>query len=181
MLSSPHLTPPPPAPLFSRLTETPCWPTLIRLHPYLNEIGSIVRGTFRPSNGKMDYQVTYGAICELVQMQSKLDDGLSHRTYKAVAEQLVALSANPRSAVPPELHMTVREIYKTCYPSGGFGAAVGSGAYAPGLQAGGSSTKASTSGTMVGKGLLTSKKKVQDEEFRKRLDTKHTFFNLVPH
>ena len=156
-------------------------PPACRVCPYLNEIGTIERGTFKPSDGPLDYRVTYGAICELVQMQTKLDGGLSHRTYKAVAEQLVSLSANPRSAVPPELHMTVREIYKTCYPSGGFGAGIGSGAFAPGLQAGGSSTNSSTSGTMVGKGLTTSKKKVQDEEFRKRLDTKHTFLNLVPH
>lgn len=42
----------------------------------------------------------------------------------------------------------------------GFGAGTGSGAYSPGLQAGGSSTKASTSGAMLGKGVATMKKKV---------------------
>ena len=51
----------------------------------------------------------------------------------------------------PPPHKQVREIYKTCYP--GFGAATGSGAYAPGLQAGGSSTKAATSSAMLGKGV----------------------------
>ena len=113
-------------------------------------------------------------------MQAKQEEhGLSHRTYRAVAETLVALSANKNTAVPPDLHMTVREIYKTCYP--GFGAGTGSGAYAPGLQAGGSSTKASTSGSMLGKGVQTMTKKVQDEDMRKRLETRHTFMNLITH
>ena len=120
--------------------------------------------------------MTQGA---LVQLQAAQGDGLNHRTYKLVAEQLVGWSANPRSAVPPDLHMTVREIYKTCYP--GFGAGTGSGAYAPGLQAGGSSTKASTAGHMLGKGVATMTKKLQDQEMRKRLDTVHEFFNLVSH
>ena len=79
--------------------------------------------------------------------------------------------------MPP--HKQVREIYKTCYP--GFGAATGSGAYAPGLQAGGSSTKASTSGSMVGKGVATMLKKVDDEALRQRLETKHLFQHLVRH
>ena len=82
----------------------------------------------------------------------------------------MALSTDARSGVPGDLHMTVREIYKTCYP--GFGAGTGSGAYAPGLQAGGSSTKASTSGSMLGKGVHTMTKKVQDEDMRKRLETR---------
>ena len=138
------------------------------------------------------------------------DGALSHRTYKAVAEALVGCSANARSPVPSDLHMTVREIYKTCYP--GFGAATGSGAYAPGLQAGGqshipqqhtrappwyhapyatpvrgglqaggSSTKASTSGSMLGKGLATMHSKVEDENMRKRLDTRHEFLAFVKH
>ena len=148
--------------------------------PYLCEIGTMERGNFVPTtDGPMDYRVSYGAICELVQLRAKLEDGLSHRVYKAVAEQLVALSANPRSAVPPDLHMTVREIYKTCYP--GFGAGTGSGAFAPGLQAGGSSAKSGTSGAMIGKGTALLTKKTANEEMRKRLETKHTFFNLVPH
>ena len=148
--------------------------------PYLCEIGTVERGNFVPTtDGPMDYRVSYGAICELVQLRAKLEDGLSHRVYKAVAEQLVALSANPRSAVPPDLHMTVREIYKTCYP--GFGAGTGSGAFAPGLQAGGSSAKSGTSGAMIGKGTALLTKKTANEEMRKRLETKHTFFNLVPH
>ena len=134
--------------------------------PYLCDIGRVERGAFIP-NGKLDYRVTYGAICELVQLEARRQDGLNHRVYKAVAEDLVRLSPNPRSVVPPDLHMTVREIYKTCYP--GHGAGVGSGAYAPGLQAGGSSTKASTSGTMLGKGMATMMKKASDEDMRKRL------------
>ena len=52
---------------------------------------------------------------------------------------------------------------------------------APGLQAGGSSSKASTSGSMVGKGVATMLKKVADEEMRKRLETKHEFKHLIPH
>tara|TARA_B110001452_G_scaffold263910_1_gene266073 strand:- start:1041 stop:1514 length:474 start_codon:yes stop_codon:yes gene_type:complete len=112
--------------------------------------------------------------------QAKQEEhGLSHRTYRAVAETLVALSANKNTAVPPDLHMTVREIYKTCYP--GFGAGTGSGAYAPGLQAGGSSTKASTSGSMVGKGAAKITDKVTDENMRKRLDTLHDFMILIKH
>ena len=101
------------------------------------------------------------------------------RDSKAVAEELVRLSANPRSVVPPDLHMTVREIYKTVYP--GFGAGTGSGAYAPGLQAGGSSTKASTSGRMLGKGVATMTKKLVDEDMRKRLETRHEFMILINH
>ena len=79
--------------------------------------------------------------------------------------------------MPP--HKQVREIYKTCYP--GFGAATGSGAYAPGLQAGGSSTKASPSGSMLGKGLATMHSKVEDENMRKRLDTRHVFLAFIKH
>ena len=148
--------------------------------PYLLEIGTVERGeVFKPTGGTMDYRVSYGAVCELVQLKAKQQGGLNHLVYKAVAEQLVALSANPRSAIPPDLHMTIREIYKTCYP--GFGAGTGSGAYAPGLQAGGSSTKASTSGSMVGKGVATMVKKHDKEEMRKRLDTRHVFMNLISH
>lgn len=136
--------------------------------PYLHDLGSVVRGEFVPS-GPLDYRVSYGAICELVQLEAKRQEGINHRVYKQVAEDLVRLSPNPRSVVPLDLHMTIREIYKTCYP--GFGAGTGSGAYAPGLQAGGSSTKSSTSGSMLGKGIATMTKRVQDEDMRKRLDT----------
>ena len=79
--------------------------------------------------------------------------------------------------MPP--HKQVREIYKTCYP--GFGAATGSGAYAPGLQAGGSSTKAATSGAMLGKGVAAITRKVEDENMRKRLDTRHVFLAFIKH
>ena len=46
------------------------------------------------------------------------------------------------------------------------------------VQAGGSSTKGSTCGSMLGKGVATMTKKVQDEEMRKRLDTVHQFLAL---
>ena len=146
--------------------------------PYLLELGRVDRGVFIPQ-GPLHYRVSYGAICELVQLEAAIQEGLNHKVYKNVAEQLVALSPNPRSVVPADLHMTIREIYKTCYP--GFGAGTGSGAYAPGLQAGGSSTKASTSGTMLGKGVATMTKKVQDDDMRTRLETKHEFLLLIRH
>ena len=147
--------------------------------PYLSQLGRVdERRCFTPHKGILPYRLKYGAICELVQLEALREGGLNHRVYKAVADLLIQLSANSKSRVPPELHMTVREIFKTCYP--GFGAGTGSGAYAPGLQAGGSSTKASTSGSMLGKGVATMKKKVQDEEMRKRLETCHEFLALVP-
>ncbi|KAL1511858.1 hypothetical protein AB1Y20_005143 [Prymnesium parvum] len=148
-------------------------------YPYLEEIGTLHGCKFTPHNGVLHHKIAYGAICELVQLEMKQQGALNANVYKAVAQQLVAHSVNPRSIVPPDLHMTIREIYKTCYP--GFGAGTGSGAYAPGLQAGGSSTKASTSGAMLGKGVATMRKKVADEEMRKRLDTRHEFFNLIKH
>ena len=83
----------------------------------------------------------------------------------------------PSRWMPP--HKQVREIYKTCYP--GFGAATGSGAYAPGLQAGGSSTKAATNGVMLGKGVAAITRKVEDENMRKRLDTRHVFLAFIKH
>ena len=58
---------------------------------------------------------------------------------------------------------------------------MGSGAYAPGLQAGGSSTKGSTTGSMLGKGVATMTKKACDEDMRKRLDTRHEFLAFVKH
>ena len=67
------------------------------------------------------------------------------------------------------------------YPHTGFGAAIGSGAYAPGLQAGGSSTRGSTQGALLGKGAATLTKKVKDEELRKRLETYHVFQELIEH
>ena len=112
-----------------------------------------------------------------MQLQAAEDGSLSHRSYKAVAATLVACSANAKSQVPVDMHMTVREIYKTCYA--GFGSATGSGAYQPGLQAGGSSAKGGASGSMVGKGVAVMTKKVHDEEMRKRLETYHEFLSLV--
>jgi len=78
-------------------------------------------------------------------------------------------------------YVSATMIYPARRTDPGFGAGTGSGAYAPGLQAGGSSTKASTSGAMLGKGVATMRKKVADEEMRKRLDTRHEFFNLIKH
>jgi len=147
-------------------------------HPYLNELGRFEKGHFRPLDGALPYRIKYGAICELVQREAQEQGGLNHRVYKAVADLLVACSANSRSRVPPDLHMTVREIFKTCYP--GFGSATGSGAYAPGVQSGGSSAKGHATGSMVGKGVSVMTKKVQDEEMRKRLETCHEFLALVP-
>ena len=146
--------------------------------PYLREMGRVEGGRFVP-HCPIDHRVPYGAVCELVQLQAEEDGCLSHRAYKAVAATLVACSANARSQVPYDMHMTVREIYKTCYP--GFGAATGSGAYAPGLQAGGSSTKAGTSGAMIGKGVAAMTRKVVDENMRKRLDTQHMFLSFIAH
>ena len=145
--------------------------------PYLAELGTYERGRFRPTGGRLPYRIKYGAICELVMREAKQQGGLNHRVYKEVADLLISLSANSKSSVPPELHMTVREIFKTAYP--GFGAATGSGAYSPGLQAGGSSAKGHASGSMVGKGVGVTLKKVQDEEMRKRLETYHEFMALV--
>eukprot|EP00320_Phaeocystis_rex_P013860 CAMPEP_0119061444 /NCGR_PEP_ID=MMETSP1178-20130426/5226_1 /TAXON_ID=33656 /ORGANISM="unid sp, Strain CCMP2000" /LENGTH=393 /DNA_ID=CAMNT_0007042649 /DNA_START=28 /DNA_END=1209 /DNA_ORIENTATION=- len=148
------------------------------LLPYLRAMGHVVRGRFVPE-GAIDHRVPYGAVCELVQLQAAEDGSLSHRTYKAVAATLVACSANKSAPVPMDMHMTVREIYKTCYP--GFGAGTGSGAYAPGLQAGGSSTKAATSGPMLGKSVAAMTRKVDDENMRKRLDTRHVFLSFITH
>jgi len=145
--------------------------------PYLSEIGTVEHGRFTPFSGRLPYRLPYGAICELVQLHARDEGALNHRVYKSVASFLASYAANTRTHVPEDLHMTIREIYKTCYP--GFGAGTGSGAYAPGLQAGGSSTKASTSGALLGKGVATMTKKVQDEEMRKRLETNHEFQCLV--
>ena len=81
--------------------------------PYLAELGTVERGAFRP-RGVLPYRLKYGLVCELVQLEAKAAGGLNHRAYKAVAERLIALSPNSRSAVPTDLHMTIREIYKTC-------------------------------------------------------------------
>ena len=104
--------------------------------------------------------------------------GRIEKQAEEVAAFLESHNRNERTASQP-LHMAVREIYKTCYP--GFGAATGSGAYAPGLQAGGSSTKAATSSAMLGKGVAAITRKVEDENMRKRLDTRHVFLAFIKH
>jgi len=147
--------------------------------PYLSELGVVDGVSFVPKGNALPYKLTYGAVCEMVQLCAKAEGSLNALVYKRVAALLVSFSPNSRTPVPSDLHMTVREIYKTCYP--GFGAGTGSGAYAPGLQAGGSSTKGGTSGVFLGKGVATMTKKVQDEEMRKRLDTTHEFLALIAH
>ena len=95
--------------------------------PYLSELGVVTNGTFYPDRSRMNYAsaaLKYGSICELVQLEAAREGGVSHRTYKRVAEQIVAMSADAKSAVPDDIHMIIREIYKSCYA--GFGTASGS-------------------------------------------------------
>ena len=106
------------------------------------------------------------------------DSRLEHPFQPPADEPLEVLAADIVDLRLP-FRLQVREIYKTVYP--GYGAATGSGAFAPGLQAGGSSTKASTSGAMLGKGVATMIRKVQDEELRARLETRHEFQILIRH
>lgn len=149
-------------------------------NPYLAEIGAVCGDRFEPTGRVLPYRMTYGAVCELVMLQVRRDGDktVNAGTYRAVAEFITSHSANSKSYAPP-IHMAVREIYKVCYP--GFGSGVGSTGTAPGVQAGGSSTTAGTSGSMVGRGLATMTKRVGDEELRKRLDTLHVFFSLINH
>jgi hypothetical protein len=150
------------------------------LNPYLAEIGTVCGDRFEPTGGVLPYRVTYGAVCELVMLRVRRDGekSVSAGTYRSVAEFITSHSANSKSYSPP-IHMTVREIYKVCYP--GFGSGVGSTGTAPGVQAGGSSTAAGSSGSMAGRGLASMTKRVGDEELRKRLDTQHVFFSLINH
>lgn len=74
-----------------------CW------YPKLNELGE----TTRP----------FATLLARFHRGSLSAGSLTARVYKAVAETLVQHSANPRSIVPHDLHMTVREIYKTCCAS----------------------------------------------------------------
>lgn len=147
--------------------------------PYLRELGTLVGHSFRPAGGVLPYKMRYGAVCELVQLEAaEAGAPVSAATYRAVAEYIAAHSPNTRSYTPPQ-HMTVREIYKTCYP--GFGAGTGSSGVAPGVLSGGSSTKGGTLGGMIGKGVATMVGKQGDEDQRKRLDTQHEFFSLINH
>jgi hypothetical protein len=149
-------------------------------NPYLAEIGAVSGDRFEPTGRVLPYRMTYGAVCELVMLQVRRDGdrSVNASTYRAVAEFITSHSANSKSYAPP-IHMAVREIYKVCYP--GFGSGVGSTGTAPGVQAGGSSTMAGTSGSMAGRGIATLTKRVGDEELRKRLDTQHVFFALINH
>ena len=143
-------------------------------NPYLAEIGELVDGNFTPTHGVLPFRMKYGAIAELVQLQVKKDGQLTAATYREVANFITAHSANSRSYSAP-IHMSVREVYKLCYP--GYGSGVGASGVAPGVQAGGgSSSKASTGVLFSSKG-----KRVADEERRKRLDSVIEFFALVNH
>mmetsp|Transcript_14314 Transcript_14314/g.45974 ORF Transcript_14314/g.45974 Transcript_14314/m.45974 type:complete len:305 (+) Transcript_14314:53-967(+) len=148
--------------------------------PYLAEIGSVVGGSFTPTGGVLPYRLKYGAVAELVQLQVRRDGERTTNaaTYKAVAEFITRHSPDSRSFSAP-IHMTVREIFKVCYP--GFGSGVGATGVAPGVRAGGSSTSGGASGAFVGKGVATMTKRLGDEELRKRLDTEHVFFALISH
>lgn len=101
--------------------------------PYLAEIGKVVAGNFIADKARLctsrASKLKYGAICELVHLEAAREgDGgqVSHRTYKAVAEEIAGFSADAKTAMPPDLHMVVREVYKSCYV--GFGMAAGAAA-----------------------------------------------------
>lgn len=94
--------------------------------PYLSELGSVVDGTFVPDKSRLNYAsaaLKYGTVCELIQLEAAREGGVSHRTYKRVAKEIVGMSADAKTAVPDDIHMVVREIYKSCYA--GFGTASG--------------------------------------------------------
>lgn len=148
--------------------------------PYLSEVGKVIGYDFTPTDGFLPYRLSYGVVCELVHLHARRSRSpITALTYRDVAEYITKHSANTKSYSAP-IHMTVREIFKTCYP--GFGAATGSSGVAPGVMPGGSSTKGNTSGTMVGKGLAKLLDKgMSDAEFRKRLELQHEFFALVNH
>jgi len=96
--------------------------------PYLAEIGTVVSGKFLVDKSRLCTtnapSLKYGAICELVHLEAaRGEGGVSHRTYKAVAEEIAGLSADAKTAMPNDMHMVIRELYKTCYV--GFGMASG--------------------------------------------------------
>jgi hypothetical protein len=140
--------------------------------PYLHDLGRVEGGRFRLEQQHLPYRLKYGFIAELVQLETRDQGGLNHYVYKAVAELLISLSANSKSRMPPEMHLTVREIYKICYP--GFGTAWGTLAEAPGVHAGGGSSTGAVKGR-----LARTSKKMQDEEMRRRLESEHEFLMLV--
>lgn len=175
--------------------------------PYLAELGTVAAGTFQPAaklHAHGACHVKYGAVCELVQLEAAREGSLSHRTYRAVAEEIMRLSADAKTATPADTHMVVREIYKNCYA--GFGMA--SGAASAGMGFGESGTLANVIARkgvvrrVSREGMSTSRPKdgassprspagnkgwiggsgrgVADEELRKRLETKHNFMSLVP-
>ena len=95
--------------------------------PYLAELGTVVSGKFIKDTTRLSTadrcQLKYGAICELVQLEAAREGAVSHRTYKAVAEEIAGMAADTKTATPEDTHMIVREIYKSCYA--GFGMALG--------------------------------------------------------
>ena len=96
--------------------------------PYLQELGTVVSGKWLPDTTKISTvnacNLKYGAICELVLLEAARDGGhVSHRCYKAVADEISKLAADTKTATPEDTHMVIREIYKSCYA--GFGMASG--------------------------------------------------------
>jgi hypothetical protein len=148
-------------------------------------------GETRPSGALLSYRLQYGTICEMVILEATRDGGLSHAVYKAVAEQIVALSANPKSTVPDDLHMSIREIYKKCYPGdwGRSGAwRVASTSATASSQSKGSARDRSRAGsTLLSKSTtkvprpIPSSTRLRDEEARQLLDSWHEFIFLAQH
>ena len=220
----------------SRFAEEPTWRYVLRVRaamlsssavgwkrlddhrngccPYLAEIGTVVSGKWIPDRTRLgsmhDCNIKYGAICELVHLEAARegDGSVSHRTYKAVAEEMAKLAADARTASPEDLHMVIREIYKSCYT--GFGMA--DGAALAGMGFGETGTleqviarkgvvrRVSREGMGVTNGRRSSKEGMGkspvkspagsptlkgaargplDESMRQRLETSHNFMSLV--
>jgi len=179
--------------------------------PYLAELGSVMHGSFCPDTSRLEVHghkhgaicLKYGFICELVQLEAAREGGLSHRTYKAVAEEIAALSTDARTAVPEDLHMVIREIYKQCYA--GFGSAPGTTSAATGFGESGTLahviarkgvarrvskesigtvrrvSKESMAGSSRGgeSSPMGGSDRATDEDMRKRLERQHDFMSLM--
>lgn len=62
--------------------------------PYLEEIGTLHGSEFKPRGGVLPHKISYGAICELVQLKCK-EQGRSKakKCYARVNDRLVHLRA----------------------------------------------------------------------------------------
>ncbi len=118
--------------------------------PFLDEIGVVTSGAFRPHGEHLPCKLTYGAVCELVRLHCADEGKPTAETYKEVASFISDHSPNSKSHHGP-LHMTVRQMYKTCYPASGH------------RGGGGDDDGAAAS----------------DEEMRRCLEMTHVFFALV--